>query len=228
MRGRIKNWNEARAFGFITGEDRNDYFFHISAWHSTAPVNIGFLVTFTPQSSEKGLLATDVIFDETALNAPTFVALGTHRLKLNTIKRYGIFNGIAYFVKVYSLVNKPVSFFGKSHDNYVYKWTGETLQLPDYHIGSYWTQKDILPEAYTVQSIYYENIWSKKALKKTKQGTITRASFDLEETDVILNNQKYLLIETFQNETFRFYEGLCSFNLFEKQNEIDNYFKTMK
>lgn len=38
MKGKIKFFNTKRGYGFITGEDGNDYFLHISAIESFAGV----------------------------------------------------------------------------------------------------------------------------------------------------------------------------------------------
>lgn len=67
MRGHIKTIVEDRGFGFITGEDGNDYFFH----HSNMVPRDEFTklkkkdrVTFEDGDGEKGLYAEQVLRDE--------------------------------------------------------------------------------------------------------------------------------------------------------------------
>ena len=87
MQGQIKTYNEDRAFGFILGEDGQDYFFHISNWKTAASLIRGSTVSFIPGESEKGKIATDI---ESIAKKPEFVSFGSERLKLSNIKTYGI------------------------------------------------------------------------------------------------------------------------------------------
>ena len=63
MNGKIKFFNVQKGFGFIIGEDKQDYFVH-----STFLVNEDMVlekddaVTFTPSSNERGLQAKEVDF----------------------------------------------------------------------------------------------------------------------------------------------------------------------
>lgn len=66
MRGAIKRLKEG--FGFITGEDQHDYFFHKSGLTGTKAeqeatfhrLREGMAVTFQPEDGPKGLRAADV------------------------------------------------------------------------------------------------------------------------------------------------------------------------
>ena len=53
MQGRVKAYNEDRAFGFIVGEDGQDYFFHLSNWKSVVPILRGCIVSFAPGEQKK-------------------------------------------------------------------------------------------------------------------------------------------------------------------------------
>lgn len=63
MQGTIKTVYTERFFGFITGEDNQDYFFHGSQLISEQEeiyIHIGDLVEFDPVMSSKGLHAEKV------------------------------------------------------------------------------------------------------------------------------------------------------------------------
>ena len=62
MKGTVKMFNAEKGFGFIRGEDGNDYFFHYSAilmdGYKTAEK--GVAVEFEVEPSERGLRACNV------------------------------------------------------------------------------------------------------------------------------------------------------------------------
>ena len=62
MDGKVKRFNELRGYGFITGADGQDYFFHYSMIISDGfkTLNVDDQVTFTPKITFKGLQAIDV------------------------------------------------------------------------------------------------------------------------------------------------------------------------
>jgi len=63
MNGVIRNLVLDRGFGFITGEDNKDYFFHHSALqngHYFRHLENGVRVTFEPTKGSKGLRAENV------------------------------------------------------------------------------------------------------------------------------------------------------------------------
>jgi CspA family cold shock protein len=62
MDGKVKRFNELRGYGFITGEDGEDYFFHYSMIISDGfkTLNVDDQVAFTPKITFKGLQAIDV------------------------------------------------------------------------------------------------------------------------------------------------------------------------
>lgn len=57
--GTVKFFNETKNFGFIAGEDGNDYFVHASEVKD-GPIAEGDKVSFTPEKGDKGLKAVDV------------------------------------------------------------------------------------------------------------------------------------------------------------------------
>lgn len=60
MKGTVKFFNESKGFGFITGEDGKEYFFHISALSPGTSVMKGDSITFEVEQGEKGPKATQV------------------------------------------------------------------------------------------------------------------------------------------------------------------------
>jgi len=88
-----------KGYGFIIGEDRNDYFFHVSQVKSVDSPEQGEKVEFEPSKNEKGLCANNIIVKKTA--AGKFIALGNIRLKASNIKDYGISAEETYYQKVY-------------------------------------------------------------------------------------------------------------------------------
>lgn len=92
MKGKIKNFFNDRGFGFIVGEDGNEYFFHISDLLFSENPRRGLAVDFSPSCSPKGLVALTVYLAFDAKQSATFVSFGDIRLKASNIKDYGIFS----------------------------------------------------------------------------------------------------------------------------------------
>ena len=87
MQGRFKNFNEDKGFGFIIGEDGNDYFAHISEVKSVALPYRGANVEFTPSENTKGKSAKNILVINAQKNSNTeFIQIGGVRYKLNNIK----------------------------------------------------------------------------------------------------------------------------------------------
>lgn len=60
MKGKIKFFNETKGFGFIIGEDGNQYFVHSTGLNPGISVREGDAVTFEVEQGDKGLKAVKV------------------------------------------------------------------------------------------------------------------------------------------------------------------------
>ena len=60
MKGKVKMFNTARGFGFITGDDGKDVYVHTTAIEGGAALAIGDAVEYEVETSEKGLRAKGV------------------------------------------------------------------------------------------------------------------------------------------------------------------------
>lgn len=60
MKGKVKWFNATKGFGFIEGEDGNDYFVHMTAIKGGKTLRDDDSVTFDPVEGERGKQAKDV------------------------------------------------------------------------------------------------------------------------------------------------------------------------
>lgn len=61
MKGKVKHYNENKGFGFIEGEDSQDYFFHVSQMKDQSKIlEKGDEVEFDATQNDRGLAATNV------------------------------------------------------------------------------------------------------------------------------------------------------------------------
>ena len=63
MKGKVKFFNEAKGFGFISGDDGNEYFVHSSGLNSGVSIREGDSVTFEIEQGDKGPKASKVSKD---------------------------------------------------------------------------------------------------------------------------------------------------------------------
>ncbi len=63
MKGTVKKFNDKKGFGFITGEDSKDYFFHYSAlvMDNYKTVADGDAVEFDVEETDRGLRAVNIV-----------------------------------------------------------------------------------------------------------------------------------------------------------------------
>ncbi len=64
MEGTVKWFSIDKGFGFIQGEDGNDYFVHHTAVKSRKTLRENDRVSFTPVESERGKRAQDVEIED--------------------------------------------------------------------------------------------------------------------------------------------------------------------
>ena len=60
MKGKVKMFNTARGFGFITGDDGKDVYVHTSSIEGGATLAPGDAVEYEVETGEKGLRAKGV------------------------------------------------------------------------------------------------------------------------------------------------------------------------
>lgn len=60
MKGKVKFTDETKGFGFIRGDDGNDYYFKLRDLIGTENISGGSFVTFSRENSDKGAVAKNV------------------------------------------------------------------------------------------------------------------------------------------------------------------------
>lgn len=62
MKGQVKNFNKEKGYGFITGENGKDYFFHYSSLNVEGfkTASVGQKVEFDEEEGERGLRAINI------------------------------------------------------------------------------------------------------------------------------------------------------------------------
>jgi CspA family cold shock protein len=60
MKGKVKMFNAERGFGFITGEDGKDTYFHKTAVEGGAALAVGDSVEYEVEAGERGTRAKNV------------------------------------------------------------------------------------------------------------------------------------------------------------------------
>ena len=64
MKGTVKWFNIRKGYGFISGEDGNDYFAHYSAVPQGIVLKENDKVTFDPADTERGKQAQNIALDK--------------------------------------------------------------------------------------------------------------------------------------------------------------------
>lgn len=89
MKGRIKRYINKKGYGFITGEDGEDYFFHISQFKGMIEPKNWMLVEFDITDGIQRKNAVNVRVPELD-NTSRFITFGNSNIPLNDIKEYDL------------------------------------------------------------------------------------------------------------------------------------------
>ena len=60
VRGIVKSFSPLHGYGFISGNDGENYFFHNDEWNIRIPPSEGLKVMFEPTKTPKGLRALNI------------------------------------------------------------------------------------------------------------------------------------------------------------------------
>ena len=243
MRGRIKRFIEDKGYGFITGEDGQDYFFHISQVRDMVEIKNWMVVNFDIVDGKKGKNAVNIRVSEQN-NTSRFVTLGDLNIRLNNIKEYSIGTYFIVYKKIFTktiIKKERKGFLGikRIESIPIYKPTSEwhrryysldEKESTDEMYNDY-NGKCIadMEEGYNVykyemQTICYrdkngdismdgDENW--KYVKIDKSLPIIGYLYKFEE-------KNYLEITTFQRDSYSFGETEVNFDVVEKYNEINN------
>lgn len=238
MRGRIKRFIEDKGYGFITGEDGADYFFHISQVKDMVEIKNWMIVNFDIIDGKKGKNAVNIRVSEQN-NTSRFITLGDLNIRLNNIKEYPIGT---YFIEYGKIFTKTIikkerkGFLGikRIESIPIYKPTSEWYRFEcsldqkayidreynEYHgksIADMSGNFDIRCIRYRDKNgdISMNNIENWKNVKIDMSLPVIGNLYKFEE-------KKYLKITTFQRDLYRFGETEVNFDVVEKYNEINN------
>lgn len=218
MIGRVKMFDETRGFGFILGNDGNDYFVHITEVKSAESLTTGTTVEFEPGENQKGKAAKRVAIVAYNASRPSFVDFGKTRIRFSNIKNYGIASAPVYYAKVFVLVEKEgkSKLFGK----YRYKErvdSGRRVRLCD---TSESDAKSMLCDG----SQYYHRYEAENGkINKVHTGGLLESGPVSFEDLVECKNVDYLYVTTYQKDNYRFFADLTEFDIHSKCKEIDGY-----
>ena len=208
MTGRIKMYNNTKSFGFIAGDDEQDYFFHATGLKSEEYPAPGRLVEFSPDRGPKGPIAKKISIIETKYNRPSFITIGTTRIRLSDIKSYEITTDLLHYCTIYDATT-----FQKIGDAPIDE-------------GSY-------REAVGTAKIYdpVQKIYIRPNHYRLLQSDGGKLSVDTvwDEQDLHLKHNDMLLIRTYQNEEYSLFEDVAKrlgIDIYEKMHELDSYFLT--
>lgn len=204
MRGRIKKYDSTKGFGFIIGEDNQDYFFHVSNVKTFDQPFEGAMLKFEPKQGEKGLTATEILIDSIQNRRPEVIKIKNVRIKLNNIKNYGSSSEERYYLPVYIEKKSTSSKF------LVRLFSASTFILDG--------KVEISEEkAHTL-----ERDESVPKLIRSDNNDIEDHSYEtVDRTDLIYGKERYLYITTYQKDNYIFYESETDID--EVLKELDGY-----
>lgn len=101
MKGRIKRFIEDKGYGFITGEDGQDYFFHISQVRDMVEIKKCMIVEFDVADGKRGKNAVNIRVTEQNNSPSKFITCGNTNIRLNNITQYGFGEYPVLYEKVF-------------------------------------------------------------------------------------------------------------------------------
>ena len=240
MKGRIKRYINKKGYGFITGEDGQDYFFHISQFKDMVePQNYRF-VEFDIVDGKRGTNAVNIATQSpVGNNRSKFINFGNTNIRLNNIKQYSIHTYFIMYKKIFTktiIKKERKGFLGikRIESIPIYKPTSEWYRFEcsldqkayidreynEYHgksIADMSGNFDIRCIRYRDKNgdISMNNIENWKNVKIDMSLPVIGNLYKFEE-------KKYLKITTFQKDLYRFGETEVDFDVVEKYNEINN------
>lgn len=249
MKGRIKRFFSDKGYGFITGEDGVDYFFHISQVKDVVELKNWMIVEFDVADGKRGKNAVNIRVIEQNNSASRFITFGNRNIRLNNIKEYGIGQDALYFEKYFKekvICKEEKKVFGITYKK---KEINLYIPLPEWHLvtGSYPTvsdtnEEDLISEVRLWPSEYdkYKDVAIKEFSQEIyiycerESGYDDRVGFEgnewkrvkIDTSKPLIGElikreyKKYLYITTYQKENFKFKEDEVNFDIFEKYNEI--------
>lgn len=232
MNGKIKRYLSDKGYGFILGDDKQDYFFHISEVKSVMQLHSGMTVTFQPEEGEKGFVAKMIYIAEPPPHQTRtpFIVVGSERIKLSNIRDYGIIQVVVYKVKIYEYTEKSKKLLGVPLTTSSYTWKGNFLPLIDRSVKETSVPTQGFGEhfCYSVNCLDEVNnlySWSPRQVIKDSSGRITRGTENwIEFSDVIEDRVDALYIRTYQKDILTWKNGYCGFDVYEKRAELDDLF----
>lgn len=248
MRGRIKRFIEDKGYGFITGEDGQDYFFHISQVRDMVEIKNYMIVNFDIADGKKGKNAVNIRVSEQNNSSSKFITCGNTNIRLNNITQYGFGEYPVLYEKVFREitvcdVTTWAAFFNGEKTRLEFKgWychRAISKDEADYFVNDdgtvwnrlSWSEKDdtcdILARLGCRDKEEYEDCYYVPALISNKNtGEIKRCGSSKEKKEIFaVQYRKYLYITTYQNDNFTFKETEVDFDIYEKYNEICNAMK---
>ncbi|OAA90656.1 cold-shock protein [Clostridium ljungdahlii] len=230
MIGRIKNYNKIKKFGFIIGEDNNEYFFHVSNVKSFELPQEESIVQFIVSSNEKGACALDVFVINNKKSS--IIILGDVRIKSSNIKNYGITKKQFPYEKIYEIQEIQGKLARFLHGEIEYVWKGKTQMISEARYKNLKAINDkekihqpgCMPfrvDRDGICSTYLKYIDSNGRIIESK---IYTNESDNDDPPYVMKDIECLYITTYQNDNYLFRKDESSFDINEKCEEIDKIF----